>query len=525
MNKLKVFPIVAFVVVLSLVMFLSGCIQEPPDRAGPVSAETVIDDWLAGHRSSSPGRGLEDRSENPPNILFILTDDQGWSQLSAPMDPDVPGAYSEYLETPNMTRLAEEGMRFASGYAPAPICTPTRRSILAGTTTARSGTRFASDFVPHRHLTIPMVLKQAHPDYVTAHFGKWGRDMISSPEQSGYDFSDGMTENDDREFTEGWEEYRWNDDPKQTASLTRRAIDFVREQATFGRPFFLQVSYYAVHLRVQLLSETLEKYRAKGIPDRAYTQPWAGMLEELDAGIGNLLRALDEAGIADNTYVFLMSDNGGRGMIPDDDAMPGGDGPRGESPTNYPLAGAKGTLGEGGIRVPFLVRGPGVPAGTVSREPVAGYDLLPTFYELAGGRLELPAEVDGVSLGPLLDDVDATAFSRPFGALVFHYPLDNRSAIRSGNYKLTVDWNSDGSVASRILIDLGKDIAAKNDISRAHPGEADELEKKLLAYLEQVDAEKPISGWRRYWMNLRWNLGNSIEIYRKKYFGPEEWSE
>jgi arylsulfatase A len=116
---------------------------------------------------------------NSPNIILILPDDQGWSQVSTPMDPRVPESHSTYLETPNMSRLAREGLRFTSGYSPAPLCTPTRRCILCGTSAARSGTEFKSPWVPAQHLTIPKALKQANPDYQCAHFGKWGENMIS----------------------------------------------------------------------------------------------------------------------------------------------------------------------------------------------------------------------------------------------------------------------------------------------------------------------------------------------------------
>ncbi len=123
----------------------------------------------------------------PPNIVLILTDDHGWSQLSHAMDPRVPESRSTYLETPSMSRLAREGMRFTSGYSPAPLCTPTRRSILCGTSTARSGTEFKSKWVPADHMTIPRALKKANRNYRCAHFGKWGENMISTPQQCGLD--------------------------------------------------------------------------------------------------------------------------------------------------------------------------------------------------------------------------------------------------------------------------------------------------------------------------------------------------
>ena len=128
-----------------------------------------------------------------PNIILILTDDQGWSQRSGLMDPENPKSGSGYLHTPAMDRIADEGMRFTGGYSPAPLCTPTRRSILCGTSAARSGSEFLSKWVPADHLTLPRALKQANPEYRCAHFGKWGERMISSPEECGYDVSDGHT--------------------------------------------------------------------------------------------------------------------------------------------------------------------------------------------------------------------------------------------------------------------------------------------------------------------------------------------
>ncbi len=130
-----------------------------------------------------------------PNIILVLTDDQGWSQLSEPMDPTVPNASSDYLETPNMDRLANGGVRFTSGYSPAAICTPTRRGILFGTTSVRSGSEFRSRWEPMKHLSLPQALKRANPDYQCAHFGKWGELMGAEPEAVGYDASHGPTGN------------------------------------------------------------------------------------------------------------------------------------------------------------------------------------------------------------------------------------------------------------------------------------------------------------------------------------------
>ena len=428
----------------------------------------------------------------PPNIVLILTDDQGWSQTSHAMDPRVPESKSTYLETPNMSRLAREGMRFTSGYSPAPLCTPTRRSILCGTTTARSGTEFKSKWVPAKHMTIPRALKKANRNYACAHFGKWGEEMISTPEQCGYDVSDGMTGNNtggmprslgikSGSHSAGPPHFIDNKDPKRTRTITDRAIGFMREQTKAQRPFYVQVSYYAVHLSVVCKEETLKKYRKKGEPDRGYTQAWAAMMEELDTGMGRLLEAIDKLGISENTYVFFTADNGGRGTVPGGSNLP----------TNVPLYGAKHSLYEGGIRVPFIAAGPGIPSGTACHIPAVGYDFLPTFYDLAGGRVQLTKEIDGVSIRPLLSNPRAS-INRPQNALFFHRPRRKFSAIRQGDYKLMLFWTPDGRIRSRELYRVNPDPREEGrNIADEETGKAIALQAALLEHLKLVDAEKP----------------------------------
>ena len=437
-----------------------------------------------------------------PNILLILTDDQGWSQLSETIDARISDAQSSYLETPNMNRLGRSGIRFTSGYAPAPLCTPTRRAILCGTTAARSGSEFKSAWVPSDHTTIPTALKQANPDYRCAHFGKWGEQMISSPEECGYDASDGMTGN----ITGGMPLsmnpgtpkanhgntapfYIDNEYPKRTKSVTDNAIGFMAEQVAAKKPFYIQASYYAQHLSVVCSESTLQKYKSKGTPDRGYNEAWAAMMEELDDGVGRLLDALDKLGVNDETYVVFMSDNGGRGTVP------GGDEAR--VPTNTPLTGAKHSLYEGGIRVPFFIRGPGIQANSVCHTPVAGYDLLPTFYDLAGGKNHPSDEVDGVSLVPLFANSKA-ALKRADDALIFHRPNRGFSAIRQGDYKLMLLWNKTGEIHGHELYKLSSDPReAEHELSKSQPKKTASLKQSLLAYLESVDAEKTLPPKRK----------------------------
>lgn len=437
------------------------------------------------------------KNTSSPNILLILTDDQGWSQLSETLHPQVHQARSRYLSTPNIDRLGREGIRFTSGYSPAPLCTPTRRSILCGTTAARSGSEFRSSWIPSEHMTIPKAFKQANPKYRCAHFGKWGGQMISMPQECGYDASDGMTGNDTGGMPRSLNPdnprashsntppfYIDNEDPKRTPTVTSKAISFMRSQVRAGRPFYVQVSYYAVHLSVVCRNETLAKYQKKGRPDRGYTKAWAAMLDDLDAGIGRLLDSLDELGIADNTYVVFTADNGGRGTVPGGDTS--------SQATNYPLTGAKHSLYEGGIRVPFIVRGPQLQAGSCCHAPVAGYDLLPTFYELAGGNDALPDEIDGASLCPLLADPGKDRVTRDPDGLFFHRPGRKFSAIRQGDYKLMLHWRSDGKIRSRELYRFDPDPREEGrDIADAQPDKADSLQKLLLDYLKSVNAEKP----------------------------------
>jgi len=418
-----------------------------------------------------------------PNIILILPDDPGWSQRSGLMDPENPKSGSCYLHTPAMDRIAKEGMRFTGGYSPAPLCTPTRRSILCGTSAARSGTEFLSKWVPADHMTLPRALKQANPEYRCAHFGKWGERMISSPEECGYDVSDGHTGNVTGGMAEKMQPAHIVEDPKRTGSVTDRSIEFIRAQTKAGKPFYTQISYYAVHLRTELRQTSLEKYEKKGAPDRAYSQGWAGMLEELDSGIGRLLDELDALGISDQTYVVFTTDNGGRGTVP------GGD-PESPAP-NVPLSGAKHSLLEGGIRVPLLVRGPSIEAGSVCRVPVAGYDFLPTFYELAGGKGKLSEELDGGSFVTLFTDPESDSVKRPVDGLVFSRPRQGQAAIRAGKWKLLAKINSKREIQSAKLFNVVDDIAEEFDLSATQTDKAMHLEERLNNYLETVVDPSP----------------------------------
>lgn len=411
-----------------------------------------------------------------PNIILIVADDLGWSQTSVAMDGRVPfNTSSYYIETPNLQKLANAGMIFSSGYSPSSICTPSRRSILSGASTIRTGCCVKSKWIPAEHLTIPNALKAVDPRYQAAHFGKWGHGMNNSPEECGYDVSDGETENiDGNKGVPKKTDISWivdNIDPKKTFSVTEQAVRFMTNNTN---PFYLQVSYYAVHLSVMCSRCALAKYEALGIPDRKYTQCFAAMVEEMDTGVGQLLDALDWLNITDNTYVFFTSDNGGRGRIP-------GSSENTDLPPNSPLEGAKHTLKEGGVRVPFIVKGPGVAANSSCHKAVIGYDLLPTFVELAGGSTN-DTEVDGTSIQPLLLYADASTFDRPTSGIYFDQKeRKNRSAIRKGAYKLRVNWEGD-VIKDRQLWKVNWNPAETDEQLVDDEDKANQLQNLLLAH-------------------------------------------
>ena len=244
-----------------------------------------------------------------------------------------------------------------------------------------------------------------------------------------------------------------------------------------GRPFFCQFSSYAVHTGIYALQETKEKYAGLPPGERHDHVDYASMTDDLDRGIGMVLHALDCLGVAGNTYVVFWSDNGG--IV-------------GAANNNLPLARGKTTMWEGGIRVPALIAGPGVPAGTQSDVPVIGWDLFPTFADWAGVTNPLPANVEGGSLRAVVENRGARTAPRPRGdRLVFHWPhyqhsRRNRpsSAIRQGDYKLIKFWET-GDIH---LFNLAEDLEEACELSARMPDKAAELHANLNRYLAEVNA-------------------------------------
>ncbi len=426
---------------------------------------------FSGRVAPAPPRPETD-AVGPPNIVLLLADDQGWNALSAPMDPDVANSRSDFYRTPSIDALMRDGMRFRRGYAPAPVCSPTRHSILWGISPAKL--RVTSNSSAARQhcdpeLSLPSLIKKADARYVTAHFGKWH--ISIPPDECGYDESDGATGNRTGNPSDQPE------DPKRAYEVTARAVDFIERQVAAERPFFVQVSHYADHAKVAASPGMRAKYDSIPRGKRHSDVEFAAMNEDLDAGVGRVLETLDRLRIADRTYVIYLADNGFF------------DG-RGAKVRAWPLSYSKGYVYEGGIRVPFIVRGPDIDAGVVSSVPVIGYDLLPTVLDWINPEFEVPAVVEGGSLAPVLAHGGQGTVDRPNDFFVFHFPIGmwpSQTALIRGDLKLVKTWAYDRSA----LFDLENDISEQRDLSRRRADDSVELNALLTQYLESVDATVP----------------------------------
>lgn len=440
--------------------------------------------------SWSPGANAQEQKR--PNIIFILADDLGWSSLSVSMDRLHPDGKSDYHKTPNLEKLAAQGMRFSRGYAGASICSPSRRSILYGRTPARLGDEsFAKNYQPSSTSTrsLPQVLKGIDTRYRTAHFGKWDMRAAFFPEDAGYDESDGNTGNRTGDLMSGdddkWTSYFIVDDPKKAFSLTARANNFMQRQVRAGNPFYLQISHYATHVDVQSTRETRDKVQSRKLGSKDRHPGFAAMLEDLDKAIGDVMKEVERLGIADNTYIIFMADNGATEFFPPvKNRLDHPD--KFEAPMrNAPLRGGKWTLYEGGIRVPMIVKGPGVAANSYCDVPVVGWDLLSTFADLAGGASATTETPDGGSFAGVLRNNGSGSVKRPARELVFHrynngYP---HSALIDGNLKVIKFWKT-GAVE---LYDLSSDPGERNDLASSQKKKAGELSARLTAYLDKVN--------------------------------------
>lgn len=463
------------------------------------------------------------QATDKPNIVLLYIDDWAWTGTPVAMNDDMTNSSMPVLQMPNVERLAREGMKFQNAYG-SPQCSPARACVLTGQSAPRHGftvylnskgqeyysekedkgfpmiSCVANEFVSPDALTIPKALKPL--GYVSAHIGKWH--LRGDPGDYGYALHDGETDNNQgntlkANLKEGEAKPKRMPadmtDPKLMFSNTTKAISFMEEQVKRGTPFYLQVSHYAMHAGSECLPATREKYANHPLVQAWYQRNgkdpatinlgddpavWLAMGEDLDGRIGAVLDRINALGIADNTYVILVSDNGYRHHEVEIDPD-----------FKQPLHAQKWWLWEGGIRVPMIAKGPGIKNGTVFRGNVANYDFLPTFFEWAGGDPAALQEIDGVSLAPFMagNQPDEAFLHRN---LYFHYPHYRttmpHSCVVSGTRKLLHFYERP---EIPMLFDLAEDIGEVSNIAKAEREEHQRLFGEMMGYLKGVGARFP----------------------------------
>lgn len=427
------------------------------------------------------------------NVVVILADDLGWADL---------GCYgSKYYKTPYLDGLAKQGLRFTHGYAACPVCSPTRAALLTGKYPARLG---ITDWLPGRPDRPDQLLSRPKLDnhlpdgtmtladhfkkagYVTGHIGKWhlggegygpmkhGFDVNIAGDHTGTPRSYFAPYRNATGFIPGLE--KAPEGEYLTDRLAAEAAAFIDNNKK--KPFFLYLPHHAVHTPLRAKKELIAKYPGKPINGRQSHPVYAAMLESLDDAVGRVLKALDDSKIAERTIVVFTSDNGGLATL---EGMPA-------APTiNTPLREGKGYLYEGGIRVPLIVRWPGViRPGTTTAVPAVSHDLMPTL--LAACDLPVP-EVDGVNLLPLWKE--GTPPKRD--GLYWHYPhYANQgskpgAAIRDGDYKL-IEFYETGR---RELFDVVKDVGETRNLATKDPDRVKTMAAKLEVWRKAVGARMP----------------------------------
>ncbi len=444
------------------------------------------------------------------NILFILADDYGYRDLS------VTG--SKYYETPNIDRIANEGMIFTDGYATCQVCSPSRASIMSGKFPARHG---ITDWIgaksgeawrkagrsnqllppeyihalPQEYTTLPEAMKEA--GYRTFFAGKWHiGEKGSWPTDHGFDVNKGGWDVGSPKggYFAPWENPNLPSGPdgeNLSMRLANETVSFIKENKDTS--FFAYLSFYAVHGPIQTTNEKWAKYRQKaedlGIAETGFEMGhflpirqvqdnpvYAGLVEVMDDAVGEVLKALDELGLAENTIVVFTSDNGG---VAAGDAF---------ATSNLPLRAGKGYQFEGGIREPYFIKIPGMKGGQKCSAPVTGTDFYPTLLELAGAELKPEEHIDGVSLVPLLKG--ETIAERP---LIWHYPHygnqggEPSSVIRLGDWKL-IHYYEDGHEE---LYNLISDLEETTDVAKDKPEMVKQLSEKLFVMLDEMGARFP----------------------------------
>ena len=424
------------------------------------------------------------RGDKKPNIVFILADDLGWAEL---------GCYdNRFNETPNLDKMAKEGMRFTDAYAAAPVCSPYRAALMTGQYPAHIG---ITDYLrpnDKKHLspgyvTIGEIFKNT--GYATGIIGKWH--LTGYANHGAEEFPPGMHGFDETIISENrgigggsyFHPYHFNREiekrlPGKEHLIDRcnlEAVEFIERHK--DGPFFLYLSHYAVHTRLEGKPELVSRFEkktgvGKGQRAKRNNPHLAAQLKSVDEGVGMIMKKLDELGLANDTILIFTGDNGGEDRVT----------------SNAPLRAGKSTLYEGGIRVPLIVRYPRiVTAGSVCKTPTCNIDFYPTFCELAGIKRKPQYDIDGVSIFSLLHNSQARLKR---DTLYWHYPLAkphflggrSAGAVRKGDWKLIEFFDTDECE----LYNLADDIGETKNLAKAMPNKASELRDDLAKWRERM---------------------------------------
>ena len=466
-----------------------------------------------------------------PNIVFIMADDLGWA--------DIGCNGNDFIETPNIDKLATDGMRFTNFYAAGAVCSPTRCAVQSGQNQARIGvtahipghwrpfqrvqTPLTTMALPLDIVTVAESLKKA--GYTTGYVGKWhlGNAPQFQPEHQGYDWTaviGGPHLPGKFRVQHGAKEIKPKPDQFRTDFEAELSAKFVTENK--DKPFFLMVSPFAVHIPLGADSELVAKYEKKAAAEkRDLPHPvYAAMTEQLDSMVGQIIDSIEANGLTGKTMIIFTSDNGG--LYRRYDYTPEADD---NVTSNAPLRGEKGQLYEGGIRVPLVVKYPPVvKAGGTSEAITISHDFYPTFVELAGGSLPENQTIDGVSI---LSALNGGSGNLGRSAIHFHYPHYHHhrpaGAIREGDWKLIQYLDKTGEVE---LYNLATDLGEAKDLSKEKVGRVADLKKKLQQWQTNVSARMPIpnpsydESRAAEWWNLR--SGQPVESGSRKRFPPTE---
>lgn len=427
-----------------------------------------------------------------PNIVLILADDLGWSDL---------GCYgSKYYETPNIDKLAEDGIRFTDAYSAAPVCAPTRASLMTGKTPAQLHLTAVFDrdygkmpLIPPdwtkqlalEETTIAERLKEK--GYTTAIMGKWhiGQSEEMWPENQGFDINfAAWSSGKPKSYFPPYENPKISDEKEGeylTDRIAREAVGFINANANKEKPFFLYLPFYCPHLPISAPEKTIEYFKNKTTYNEQNNPVYAAMIYHLDMAVGEVIKALDKNNLNKNTIVIFTSDNGGVYSIFDIHVT-----------DNSPLRAEKFLLYEGGIRVPLIVKWPKeIPNGETTSQLAITHDLVPTIMCAVGDPV-FDNDIEGINLMPVLKSGDKAKFSR---MLTWHYPhympsqnMKPSSAIRIRNMKL-IHWHENHKLE---LFDLSEDLSETNNIIQSRPDIARELYKHLDEWRTLRGVQMPI---------------------------------